>query len=181
MVKIEIHQEIFSLSGVAQILGIPQTRVKNWTIGRPLQIRPSIPARGTGSRNLYGLYDIYRIEIANQLHQNGFRPQVIQRVLDALGEKFTTCVFVVISAGVDWTKNRTKLAVQLIENKQWMREGWEIVQRPIANSMGCFVLNTLSLIQRVDGWAEDFLESNPPEWQESKRRGKRRIQMRGER
>ena len=171
---IAFEPHVFTLSEVAEILAIPETRVKNWTIGRPLKIRPSIAARGTGSRNLYRLHDICRFAIANQLHQNGFRPQVIQRVLDA-GKEFTNCNLLVIPAGVDWTKNRTNLEVQLIDHAQYLKEGLEIIHRSIAKSIGCFVLNTLSLTNRVDAWAEDFLGGHPHGWQESHRPAKPRV------
>jgi DNA-binding transcriptional MerR regulator len=175
MVKIELYEEIFSLGEVAEILAIPETRVKNWTIGRPLKIRPLRAARGTGSRNLYGLHDMHRIAIANQLHKNGFRAEAIQKVLDALGKNFTTSFYMVIPAG-DWTKNKAKLEVQLVDHAQFMKEGWLSIKRPIASSIGCFVLNIGSVINTVDVMAASFREGSPHEWQESKRRGKPRVQ-----
>src|SRR5450755_3901247 len=64
MMKDQTTPALFMQSEAANILGLPNSLVKNWTIGRPLEINPSIAARGTGSRNLYDQRDLYRLAIA---------------------------------------------------------------------------------------------------------------------
>ena len=74
--------EIFELSEVARILEVPKARIKNWTIGRPLRITPTIrTASGKGTRNLYSVEDVYVLTLANQLNEDGFSPKAIQAVI----------------------------------------------------------------------------------------------------
>ena len=72
--------EIFELSEVAEILEVPKARIKNWTIGRPLRITPTIRS-GKGTRNLYSVEDVYVLTLANQLNEDGFSPKAIQAVI----------------------------------------------------------------------------------------------------
>lgn len=45
---------------MAKVLGMPLTKARNWTIGRPLGIPASVrTATGTGTRNLYSIEDVY--------------------------------------------------------------------------------------------------------------------------
>jgi hypothetical protein len=72
----------FELSELAAIVGIPISKAKNWTIGRPLTITPSIHiAAGTGSRNLYSLEDMCRMSIAKELNHLGLPTKAIDAVL----------------------------------------------------------------------------------------------------
>lgn len=86
----ETAQRIFELSEVAEILHLPASRVKNWTIGRPLTITPSVrQAKGTGSRNLYGADDMYLFALAEELNAFGLVPRFTQQVLDRVRGKVT--------------------------------------------------------------------------------------------
>lgn len=79
----EHSKKIFELSEVAEILHLPASRIKNWTIGRPLTITPSVrPASGTGSRNLYNTDDVYLFALAEDLNEFGIVPRLTQQVLD---------------------------------------------------------------------------------------------------
>lgn len=81
--------EIFELGDIAKILRMPITKVKNWTIGRPLEIAPSIrPASGHGSRSLYGMDDLYLFALANELSKAGLAAKAIGKVMDAAKAKF---------------------------------------------------------------------------------------------
>ena len=76
---------VFELSEVADLLDLPTSTVKNWTIGRPLSIKPSIRAsRGKGSRNLYSREDVYLLALAVQLTRDGFDLTTVKRVLKEL-------------------------------------------------------------------------------------------------
>lgn len=74
--------DVFTLGAVAKLLGLPKTRVKNWTIGRPLRIVPEISAgQGKGSRNLYSLEDVYVFALVNELDRDGFSSRTIKGIL----------------------------------------------------------------------------------------------------
>jgi hypothetical protein len=77
--------QIFELSEVADLLQLPISTVKNWTIGRPLSIKPSLRAsQGKGSRNLYSREDLLVLALAAQLNRDGFTPSTLQKVLREL-------------------------------------------------------------------------------------------------
>jgi len=80
--------EIFELAEMAEVLGMPLTKARNWTIGRPLSIPASIrTATGTGSRNLYSIEDVYLMGLANEFSKAGFAAKAIGRVLEAVDAK----------------------------------------------------------------------------------------------
>jgi DNA-binding transcriptional MerR regulator len=77
---------VFTLAEVAKILEMPTARVKNWVVGRPLKIVPSVKsAEGTGSRNLFGVGDLYLMALVNELWKSGMTAKAIQRILDIPG------------------------------------------------------------------------------------------------
>jgi DNA-binding transcriptional MerR regulator len=79
---------VFGFSEVAEIVGMPKALAKNWTVGRPLKLTPSVKdSGGTGSRNLYSVGDVYRMAFVNELWRAGFTLKAIQRVLDELEKK----------------------------------------------------------------------------------------------
>ena len=76
---------VFELSEVAGLLHLSSSTVKNWTIGRPLSIQPSIRAEGgTGSRNLYGRDDVCLFALVTQLTRDGFATRTLKHVLEEL-------------------------------------------------------------------------------------------------
>jgi hypothetical protein len=77
--------DVFTLAEVAELLRAPKTRIKNWTIGRPLKIVPRILAgQGKGSRNLYSLEDVYVFALVDRLHRDGLSNEAIRHVLDGV-------------------------------------------------------------------------------------------------
>ena len=80
---LQLLMEIFELSEMAEVLGMPLTKARNWTIGRPLTIPASIrSATGTGSRNLYGIEDVYLMGLAYAFSKAGFAAKAIERLLN---------------------------------------------------------------------------------------------------
>jgi len=80
--------KIFELSEMAEVLGMPLTKARNWTIGRPLTIPASVrSSTGTGSRNLYGIEDVYLMGLANEFSKAGFAAMAIGRLLEAIDAK----------------------------------------------------------------------------------------------
>jgi hypothetical protein len=76
---------VFEVADVAAILEMDVAKVKNWTIGRPLQIGPSVKsAAGSGSRNLYGEDDLYLMALANALSKSGMAANAIKLLIDTL-------------------------------------------------------------------------------------------------
>jgi DNA-binding transcriptional MerR regulator len=78
--------QVFELAEMAEILGLPLAKAKNWTNERTgLVIEPSIrKATGTGSRNLYSVEDLYLMAIAREFSRAGFAPAAIAKVLEAI-------------------------------------------------------------------------------------------------
>jgi len=75
--------EIFELPEMAEVLGMPLTKARNWTIGRPLKIPASIrTASGTGTRNLYNIEDVYLMGLASEFSKAGFAAMAIGRLLN---------------------------------------------------------------------------------------------------
>jgi len=79
---------VFELAEMAEVLGMPLTKARNWTIGRPLSIPASIrTATGTGSRNLYSIENLYLMGLANEFSKAGFAAKAIGKVLEAVDAK----------------------------------------------------------------------------------------------
>jgi hypothetical protein len=86
---------VFELSEMTTLLGMSQTKAKNWTAGRPFKIPASAhAATGTGSRNLYSIEDVYLMGFANEFSKAGFAAMAIGRLLEAVDAKRL--------AGMDW-------------------------------------------------------------------------------
>ena len=152
---------MFTLGAVAKLLGLPKTRVKNWTIGRPLRIIPEISAgEGKGSRNLYSLTDVYVFALVNELDRDGFSSQTIKRLLGVDGsygvlewerppERFTVklgalvrhCSFLVLS------RKDGKVAGDFIAG----RAAWGEIAKRETGIRGKYILDLRKLSAEVDG------------------------------
>jgi DNA-binding transcriptional MerR regulator len=150
---------VFMLSQAAKILGLLNSQVKNWTIGRPLSINPSITAHGTGSRNMYDPNDLCRLAVAAQLSACGLTARAIQEILDELRTNFLDVGFVIVSTAgsghVPWKK--TKLHVRVIPDIANESESWRLIRGSIHNSPGCYVLNVRLIIEAVNQLTREFL------------------------
>jgi hypothetical protein len=81
--------ETFELREMISILGMSPSRAKNWTVGRPFKLEPSIrTGSGQGSRNLYSLEDVYLMGVANELSAAGMAAAAIGKLVAALKSKF---------------------------------------------------------------------------------------------
>src|SRR5438445_584082 len=139
----------FELSEVADLLHRSNSTVKNWTIGRPLSIKPSIRAsRGKGSRNLYSREDVYLLALAAQLSRDGFAPNTVKQVFkelkgrsDLLGSNYSTLV---ISSPED------RLEVKFLTGPLTI----SLHERLRADVIGSYVLNLTKLVK----WVETRIE-----------------------
>ncbi len=153
---------VFLLSQAADILGMPQSRLKNWTNGRPLKISPSIGAQGTGSRNLYDRSDLYRLAVASQLNQDGFAARAIQLILDQLGTDFGASKFALVTTGdgrPQWKKGG-QLHVQVVSSTKPAQESWQVVHGLVSRYCGCYVLNISKITTAVDGLTEQYVKGS---------------------
>ena len=147
--------EVFELSEVAKILSVPKSRVKNWTIGRPLQIKPTVRiARGKGSRNLYGTNDVYLIALANQLYLDGFDARAIRGILREArpGDWIGTGLHVLMFSG----------AGQVVKFKLF--EKFTLYARGSARDkavIGWYTLDLKALRKQVDGRIAELRKQNP--------------------
>jgi hypothetical protein len=80
--------QTFEFREMILILGMSPSRAKNWTVGRPFKLEPSIrTATGQGSRNLYSLEDVYLMGIANDLSHAGMAAAAIGKLVAAVKAK----------------------------------------------------------------------------------------------
>src|SRR5687767_4075638 len=84
----EVVMEVFELSDVAHIVGMPAFRAKKWTLDDTgIGIKPSVrESKGTGSSNLYSRKDLYFFALANELWKSGLTVKTVGRVLGKLRE-----------------------------------------------------------------------------------------------
>lgn len=81
--------QTFEFREMIDMLGMSATKAKNWTVGRPFKLEPSIrTATGQGSRNLYSLEDVYLMGVANDLSHAGMAAAAIGKLVAALRAKF---------------------------------------------------------------------------------------------
>src|SRR5262249_12209359 len=144
-----LNEPFFMLAEVAQILDMPESRVKNWTIGRPLTITPLIPAYGTGTRNLYSVYDIYRMAIAKHMNASGGMARAVQAVVDKVGTSFGSSAFALIEIP-QLQKRGGELEVSIVFDRGRATSGLRQVLRKVASSFCCHVVNLRTIVQDVD-------------------------------
>lgn len=153
-----VNTEVFFLPQVAKILKMPESLIKNWSIGRGLRIVPHRRAVGSGSRNLYSMHDLYRFSIAHRLSIDGFAPRAIQSILDGLGADFTSSPFAVVTnAAAAGKPSRRTFQVQLL-SESLDRENWTVIEGAIRSSFGCHVLYVSGITADVNHRAERFLQ-----------------------
>lgn len=157
-----ISSGVFFLSDMAAILRIPETRVKNWTIGRPIRITPHRRARGTGFRNLYDTHDLCRFAIAKQLSMDGFAPRAIRLVLDNVTHPLTSQFAIVSSkpGHEQRSRRRAELHVRVISKSEIEEEGWHAIEGPVLCSFGAYVLNIAAIAEDVNHRADKLLRQD---------------------
>jgi hypothetical protein len=81
--------QTFEFREMIDVLGMSASRAKNWTVGRPFKLEPSIrTASGQGSRNLYSMDDVCLMGVANDLSHAGMAAAAIGMLVAALRVKF---------------------------------------------------------------------------------------------
>lgn len=75
---------VYQLGDIAELLGVEVSRVKNWTIGRPFLVRPSLrDSEGKGSRKLFGVTDLYCFALIKHFLTLDAPVPAIQHLLDS--------------------------------------------------------------------------------------------------
>jgi hypothetical protein len=70
--------KLYGTKQVAEMLGLPVWRVKNFSEGKAFRLPPSAQlGTGHGSRRLYDWKDVCRIAIADKLTTLGFTPETV--------------------------------------------------------------------------------------------------------
>src|SRR4051812_4256554 len=149
---------VYMQSQVAEILGMPLAQIKNWTIGRPIEISPSLRARGTGSRNLYDNDDLYKFAAAAHLYADGLSARAIQAVLDSAGHHLRSLAFVILrSSPYRGASTNDEFEVMQIpdahargERKRWIRL--------LRTSISGHVLNVAAIKDETDRHIAEFWE-----------------------
>jgi hypothetical protein len=162
----------FFLSQVATVLGMPETLVKNWTIGKPVRIDLHRGAVGTGFPNLYDVHDLYRFATAKRLSLDGLTPSAIQSILDGLGEDFTSAEFAVVTSDARHYLPRSKgikVQVQRFSQSQFDQDDLSSISNQFRSSIGCHVLYIAGITEDVNQRVDKFMQKNF---------GKRRTQQR---
>ena len=78
-----METDIYEIGDVAAILGIEKSLVKNWTIGKPFAVLPSVRASsGTGSRNWFGRNELFCFALVRKLNEAGAPVAAIEKLLD---------------------------------------------------------------------------------------------------
>jgi hypothetical protein len=73
---------VYELADIANVLKIEKSRVKNWTIGRPFSVTPSVRiSSGKGSRNLFSLTDLYCFALIKHLLELDAPVAAVQEML----------------------------------------------------------------------------------------------------
>ena len=140
--------QVFELSDVARMVGLPISKAKNWSIGKPLSITPSVrEAQGTGSRSLYSMDDVYRMAVANEMSKLGLPTKAIEAVLQLLKMEFSKPEGSQVLRKADWLLIWRKTKEWAIE----FRSGPKFQFTPtLENGLVLVVLDLKTMVQRLD-------------------------------
>jgi hypothetical protein len=74
---------------MADVLGMPLTKAKNWTVGRPFKLNASLmEAAGKGTRNLYSIEDVYLMGLAYEFSRAGMAANAIGKLVEVVRGAF---------------------------------------------------------------------------------------------
>jgi len=120
-------EKLYGTKQVAEILGIPDWRVKNFTEGEAYRLpKPQLVGTGRGSRRLYTITDICRIAIANQLVECGFSPEAIGDAIEEIPRSMLTRLPDSFKDDEDAPKELQEgRAKELYESLKKMEESWK--------------------------------------------------------
>lgn len=139
--------EIFTLAEASDILNMPTSLVKAWTIGRPFCFVPKAKqAKGSGTRNLYNRENLYAFGMVYQMVTDGFSIPKITGVAADLVRARPAFVVIEQAGG--------RLTYELYPP----RTRWATVMKREKGVFGKYVLDCSQLCQRIDERIRDFQE-----------------------
>jgi hypothetical protein len=148
-----VKETFYGTKRVAEIVNIPEWRVKNFAEGPAYGLPPSQTlGTGRGSRRLYDLSGILRVALANELVNSGFMPEVVGGAMAKVQEADVLKICaeirtsgpskngaVLVRLRCNWEVREVHQATNLI--KKGLEQGGE--------GRGLFALNLSSLVARV--------------------------------
>jgi hypothetical protein len=149
--------ELYGTRQVAEILGIPEWRVKNFTEGAAYRLPPGVQAgKGRGTRRLYDWGDIFRIGLADQLVKSGFVPETVGQAVREVPESLLTPYAAMLydPSHLKLTKKETPLLVS--SNGQWqvkmaadVRQLWSQTVEHEGSPRGLFLINLANVFDAI--------------------------------
>jgi hypothetical protein len=140
------ESRLYGTKQVAELLGIPEWRVKNFAEGEAYGLAPSQKVgSGRGSRRLYNLADVLRLAVANELVKCGFTAEAVGRAMREIPESMLTAwwesfVPVLVFAKGSWRVKRAKEVEKLLN---------ETLKNLGSGEQGLFILDFSSLLTMV--------------------------------
>ena len=67
--------------GICKALGIERERFRDWVKARPGFIRPTLPARGQGTKAGFTLGDVYAIALFKRMTETGFKRELAAEIV----------------------------------------------------------------------------------------------------
>lgn len=137
---------------VAEFLGIPEWRVKNFSEGKTYGLPPTQTlGKGHGSRRLYGEADILRLAIAAELVDFGFGPEVVKNALSKIPDSKLLDVEGELPGELP-----EDMPILVCESGLWrlrrVEDVHDLVEKALAfpgEEFGVFILNFPNLIEPV--------------------------------
>jgi hypothetical protein len=152
--------ELYGTKEVAEIVGIPEWRVRNFAEGEAFGMPPALKVgSGRGGRRLYDLEGIKRIAVASDLIDAGFAPEAVGRAISV----FRNSPFTSWSRLSKVDRRPERLPVLVCEKGDWAIKGNQEAKGMFeerfgfvgtGNKGGLFVLNYLTRLV----WLEQRIE-----------------------
>lgn len=153
-------EKLYGTKDVAEILRIPEWRVKNFAEGSAYQLPPSQHlGKGHGSRRLYDAVGILRVAIATELVSFGFMPDAVGSAMGKVSEEEVLKISsevrsskagenwrVLICIGCRWDLKRADQATRELTKTVNEDKGWQ----------GVFAFNVSKLVACVQKEIEEY-------------------------
>jgi len=159
--------ELYGTSQVAEILSIPEWRVKNFSEGEAYRLPPAHRVgSGRGSRRLYDWADIFRIAIANHLVEFGFTAEAVGRAVREIPESVLGPYIAMLQSENPNTEGLSAKETPLLVStgyNTWQVRNASRVSREIRRTLkhtekssGIFVLNLATFCDRVFSQLQEY-------------------------
>jgi len=153
---------LYGTKQVAELLDIPEWRVKNFAEGEAYGFSPSHRiGSGRGSRRLYSYADVLRLAVANELVNCGFSAESVGRAIREIPEstltKFWEAMLEPVAAGKPREKVLEYLPFLILSDGQWRVNQAKAVKGMVGKALknvgggkhGLFILDLVGLVSEV--------------------------------